>query len=627
MALAAGHAHAQRADENVITTAEDAFGTTVGLESIGLYDPTTVRGFSPTVAGNIRIEGLYFDQQAPISNRIRSQSDIRIGSAALGYPFPAPTGIVDITLRPSGEVPIISSVAGYGPFGGDSLEVDTQLPIAGKRLSTALGGSIFRENFGNGGSDTVRSVGVVPRWIPTEHVEVTGFWSRVYTSAETATPLYESAGAYLPPTIPRGQYPGPSWDLLNGYSESSGVLATATLGGWTLKGGIFESLNVTDTSFASIFVDTFPDGGANRFLIADPPQRASSTSAELRASRVFNTGPVQHIVLGSIRWRSVSNRNGGSDLIDAGPGSVYTVLTNPAPGFEFSDQIRDHVNQKTAGLSYGLHWGKNGEFSIGAQRTDYSRTETQPDGLTSRLKATPWLPSATLAFNVLPTVIGYATYTQGLEDSGIAPDAAANRLEPLPAIRTRQQDAGLKWTPNDKVKLLVGYFSIRKPYLTIDRLNVYRALGLETHSGAEVSLSSTPVSGLTVIAGAVVSNPRVSNIISAGEIVGSLPVAQPRRVYQLNMDYTLAGVPSVSLNTTVNYVGAEAATVDDAVHVGSYTTLAVGGRYKFKVEGRHLTLELAATNLTNVFNWTIVSAGAYLPLDQRTFTARLTADL
>src|SRR3569833_439307 len=123
MALAAGHAHAQRADENVITSAEDAFGTTVGLESIGLYDPTAVRGFSPTVAGNIRIEGLYFDQQAPVSNRLRSQSDIRVGSAALGYPFPAPTGIVDVTLRPSGEIPIVSADAGYGPIGSVSLVV------------------------------------------------------------------------------------------------------------------------------------------------------------------------------------------------------------------------------------------------------------------------------------------------------------------------------------------------------------------------------------------------------------------------------------------------------------------------------------------------------------------------
>jgi iron complex outermembrane receptor protein len=54
---------AQRADENAIVAATDAFGTSVGLQTIGLYSPTNARGFNPTQAGNLRIEGLYFDQQ------------------------------------------------------------------------------------------------------------------------------------------------------------------------------------------------------------------------------------------------------------------------------------------------------------------------------------------------------------------------------------------------------------------------------------------------------------------------------------------------------------------------------------------------------------------------------------
>ncbi|HKN41271.1 MAG TPA: TonB-dependent receptor, partial [Sphingomicrobium sp.] len=50
---------AQRTGENAVTSAEDAFGTSVGNETIGLYSTDEVRGFSPAVAGNIRIDGLY----------------------------------------------------------------------------------------------------------------------------------------------------------------------------------------------------------------------------------------------------------------------------------------------------------------------------------------------------------------------------------------------------------------------------------------------------------------------------------------------------------------------------------------------------------------------------------------
>ena len=40
-------AHAQRASENATTAAKDVFGTTVGNESIGIYNSNDVRGFSP----------------------------------------------------------------------------------------------------------------------------------------------------------------------------------------------------------------------------------------------------------------------------------------------------------------------------------------------------------------------------------------------------------------------------------------------------------------------------------------------------------------------------------------------------------------------------------------------------
>src|SRR5450631_964438 len=92
-------AHAQHASHNAVTAADDAFGLTLGLESIGMYSPGQIRGFSPKAAGNLRIEGLYFDQQGPLSNRVIEGSAIRVGITEIGYAFPAPTGIVDYALR------------------------------------------------------------------------------------------------------------------------------------------------------------------------------------------------------------------------------------------------------------------------------------------------------------------------------------------------------------------------------------------------------------------------------------------------------------------------------------------------------------------------------------------------
>jgi hypothetical protein len=78
---------AQRADENAVTAAEDAFGTAIGLQNVGLYSPEDARGFSPQQAGNLRIERLYFDQQTwVITDCMVSETTMRVGARASSRP-------------------------------------------------------------------------------------------------------------------------------------------------------------------------------------------------------------------------------------------------------------------------------------------------------------------------------------------------------------------------------------------------------------------------------------------------------------------------------------------------------------------------------------------------------------
>jgi hypothetical protein len=85
--LAAATVQAQRVDENAIVQAQDAFGITVGDEEIGLYSAGDARGFSPKDAGNLVIEGLYYDQQTyEPTARIIEGSVLRVGLSAQSYP-------------------------------------------------------------------------------------------------------------------------------------------------------------------------------------------------------------------------------------------------------------------------------------------------------------------------------------------------------------------------------------------------------------------------------------------------------------------------------------------------------------------------------------------------------------
>src|SRR6202050_5781119 len=126
-----GTVRAQHASDDPVASANDGFGLTLGLESIGLYGPGFVRGFNPQVAGNVRIDGLYFDQQGSLSNRVVEGFTIRIGISEVGYAFPAPTGIVDYDLRRANGTPTATIVATEGPFGALRLGACSHLAFGG----------------------------------------------------------------------------------------------------------------------------------------------------------------------------------------------------------------------------------------------------------------------------------------------------------------------------------------------------------------------------------------------------------------------------------------------------------------------------------------------------------------
>lgn len=132
-------ARVQRASNNAVTAAEDAFGATIGSKSIGIYSARRVPGFSPVEAGNVRIEGLYIDRQGTLPTRLVEGSMIRVGLSAQGYPFPAPTGIVDYRLQKAGNNRVISMLAGAGPYDAATFEVDARVPIIAERLGIAAG--------------------------------------------------------------------------------------------------------------------------------------------------------------------------------------------------------------------------------------------------------------------------------------------------------------------------------------------------------------------------------------------------------------------------------------------------------------------------------------------------------
>lgn len=228
-------AFAQRTQDNAAREAQDGFGKSVGNESVGIY-ASEVRGFSAADAGNNRIEGLYFDEQGEITDVIVRGSAVHLGLTALGYPLPAPTGIVDMELRRPGSETVASIQLGISEYLGTDFTADLALPI-NDRLSFNLDLGLFDEQYVSGANAGYVSYGGVVRWKPTDRLEITGFFGRYDYGDEEQGPTIFTDGAYLPSRIERRRFFGQQWAQSAGHSQNYGAILKADFGQWEVAAG------------------------------------------------------------------------------------------------------------------------------------------------------------------------------------------------------------------------------------------------------------------------------------------------------------------------------------------------------------------------------------------------------
>ncbi|MFN3387739.1 MAG: TonB-dependent receptor domain-containing protein [Allosphingosinicella sp.] len=614
----------QRADENAVASAEDAFGTSVGNERVGLYSPFGARGFSPVQAGNVRINGLYIDYQADLSDRLIAGSNVRVGLTAQGYPFPAPTGVADFALRLPGAEAVASTVVGIGPFGGPRVEVDAQLPLS-DTFGVAAGLGINGQEIYHGGDQRLLTAALVARWRPTDRVEIIPFWGLQQEDGQEAQPIIFTDGAYLPPEIERRRYFGPDWAKNEGRDVNYGLLATFGFGDWTLRGGAFRAVALDFRNYTPLFLNATPDGEADRVVVADRERRFASTSGELRLTRQLAEGDRLHLVHLMTRGRVRDRRYGGGQSYDLGRGRIDEPILAPEPDFTLGPQTTDRVRQLTFGLGYHGLWRDVGELSLGVQRSFYEKAVVRPSGPLPVSESRPWLFNGTLSVLAGSRLALYAGYAKGLEESPVAPDIAVNRGEAPPAIITEQMDAGFRYALAKDLRLVAGLFDVRKPYFALDPGLVFRELGEVRNRGVELSLAGQITPRLSVVLGAVFLDAKVSGDAVDLGLIGPRPVGSIGRSVNGALNWDLPWVEGLSLDLA--YQGtSDRATAEDGLVIPPRYVAALGGRYRFALSGKPATFRAQLASVNDVYGYNNIGEGYYYNAP-RQFQMSLTVDL
>jgi iron complex outermembrane receptor protein len=617
--LAATPAAAQRADQNAVTAAEDAFGTSNGFQTVGLYSMNDARGFNPQQAGNLRLEGLYFSAASAYINQcLVRDTTMRIGIAAQSYSFPAPTGIADLRLYMPATETSSSAVLNAGSYGERGALVEGTTGVA--EGVSAAGCVSYNHNFLSDlealYADNIAAAGLLA-WRPSADTLVLPFWSLMKGHDGGVIPSVYTDGTVAPPVY------RPRELAVDGYStqawrgETGGVLLRHRFDAtWSLAAGVFVSLENDGLTYGPEYLSVQPNRTADDELDVVPPLASRITSGEVRLSRRTGDGDHARTLEFSLRGRNADHEYGGDAIVDFGPAVLGGAAPAPPATLAFTPVSEDDARQVDAGVSYEERWKGAGSFALGLLKSDYRRTIVDPGSASVTDSAAPTLGSLRFTANAATDTTVYGSFVQGFEDSLLAPATASNRGQPPPATRTHQSDLGLRYAPSERVSLILGGFEIDKAYFNLDDAGLYTQLGEIRHRGLESSFNYA-AQGVTLVAGGVWLRPHVERTLPEPGASGTVPIGPTPLTLTLNLDLAPPALKPFAAQLQLMRVSGGAATADDTAVLAPITVLNAELRYTSSIGGRPLSVRLDVQNALNAEGVRLTTVDQVMPQPAR----------
>jgi iron complex outermembrane receptor protein len=620
---------AQRADQNAVKEADDAFGTSNGYQQVGLYSMNEARGFNPQQAGNLRLEGLYFNLPSPYVNQcLVRDTTMRIGIAAQSYSFPAPTGIADLKLYIPGSESHGSAVVSSGSYDELGALVEGQGKITEEVSAAAC--VAYNRNF-LGDTEARRSANTsaaaLLAWRPSADTMILPFWSIMAGDNSQVIPSVYTDGFEAPPVYrPRDLFTD-GFSTQGWHMDTGGILLRHAFSPtWSLAAGLFEARENDAQSFIPQYLSVLSDSSAQDVLDVVPPVQSSVTSGEVRLTRNVTEGAHSRKWELSLRGRSAHRDYGGDAIVPYGP----VMLEGPPPPnfipFATTAESADDTRQLEGGLSYEERWKDAGSVALGLLKSDYRRTITDPNSAPDTDAAAPLLGSARFTVAAGPSVTIYGSFIQGLEDSLLAPTIAKNRGQPPPATRTHQSDVGLRYAPDQTLSLILGAFEIDKAYFNVGETDLYEQLGKIRHRGVESSATYSDA-GITLVAGGVWLRPHVERTLQEPGATGTVPLGPVPLTLTLNLDLAPPAWKPFAAQVQLTRLSGAVATADDRAKLDPITVLALGVRYESTFGNHPMSIRLDVHNATNTEGIRLTTVGQLMPQPARRFSLVFAVDL
>jgi iron complex outermembrane receptor protein len=245
-------------------------------------------------------------------------------------------------------------------------------------------------------------------------------------------------------------------------------------------------------------------------------------------------------------------------------------------------------------------FGEGWQALVGVRHVDYE----SGNAVSPTFRATETSPNVSLLYRPSRDVSLYASYLEGLEETGTAPANRANGGEILPPAVNRQKELGVKARLDRRTLLQAAVFRIDRPQTTTDAANRFILGGRTRYRGLEMSASGELGRHWAVVASALWLDAEIVSVgASNADELGKTPENTPRRTASLFVEYRVPQVPGWAVSAGAFHVGERMVDNRNRGRLDGFTTFSLGTRYATRWAGRPVTLQANVDNLTDANDW------------------------
>ncbi|HEX7438727.1 MAG TPA: TonB-dependent siderophore receptor [Caldimonas sp.] len=626
--------------------------------SEGYIDYLTVRGFVLDNRFNFRRDGLPINAETSIPLDNKARLEVLKGTSGIQSGTSAPGGLVNYVVKRPLDAPLRSATLEWRQAGSVLGAVDLSQRFSenqafGVRINAALEriDPLLRDDRGHrhllalAGDWRLGSATLIEAEVEQSH------------RSQPSQPAFSMLGNTVPaPADPRINLNNQPWSLPVVFDATTASLRWQQRlnPDWRLSAHAATQQLRTDDRVAFPFGCTDTDGTfyadrycpSGKFDLYD--YRSENERRRLDALDVglhgrFSTGQLAHALSSGVLRSTVRIRTQAQafNLIvdDQGvpiQGNVDgTAVTPPAPAATTPGTNRDERSTELY-LRDAMTVTERLTAWLGLRHSRLERQSVSTDGSAPtnyrQSFTTPWL-AASYAF--APGHLAYASWGQGVE-SEVAPNQPRfiNRGQPLPALKSRQLEVGLKGATENLAWSLAGFDIVRPLFddsgaCNVDASCTHRLDGSERHRGVEAT-GGLRAGAWTLDAGTQWLRARREGGQDA-DLDGLKPTNVPAFTLKLQAAYNVTSIAGLTLRGGLVHESSRIVLPDNSASIPGYSRFDVGARYDAK-RGEHTwTLRAGIDNLFDKRAWKespYQFGHAYLfPLAPRTVWASVQVDL